>query len=188
MNALELRRQMKKRKPAFIRQEWRKNKRLAKVWRKPTGMQSKMRHRKKGHSAVVSVGWRSPRAARGLHRSGLHPVVVQSVADIAKMQKNDGAVIAAGVGMRGAVLLVQELLDRKITILNMREPEKYALFVKARLDERKKAKAESAEKAKTAEKPKAQPKKAEKVEAPKTEEDRKEEERKAAEKILTKGR
>ena len=52
---------MKKKKPKFIRQDAHKKGRLAKKWRKPKGLQSKMRLCKKGYRKRISKGYKSPK-------------------------------------------------------------------------------------------------------------------------------
>ena len=70
MSLLELRNQMNKRKPAFIRQDFHK-KRLRKRWVRPRGLHSKVALKRSGHPRRVSVGYGSPREVRGLSREGL---------------------------------------------------------------------------------------------------------------------
>jgi large subunit ribosomal protein L32e len=64
---LAARKKVAQTRPRFIRQEsWRYD-RLAENWRKPKGKDNKMRKQKSGMPALVKVGYRSPKAARGLH-------------------------------------------------------------------------------------------------------------------------
>ncbi|MEM2559841.1 MAG: eL32 family ribosomal protein, partial [Candidatus Bathyarchaeia archaeon] len=74
--AIELRRKIKEKKPDFIRQEsWRYD-RVDDSWRRPKGIDSKMRREVKGWPARVKIGYRGPRKARGLHPSAYREVIV----------------------------------------------------------------------------------------------------------------
>jgi large subunit ribosomal protein L32e len=67
---LATRKKVAQKRPKFIRQEsWRYD-RLVANWRKPKGKDNKMRKQKSGMPAIVKIGYRGPRAARGLHPSG----------------------------------------------------------------------------------------------------------------------
>ncbi|MFN4046736.1 MAG: eL32 family ribosomal protein, partial [Acidilobaceae archaeon] len=73
-----------KRKPRFMRylswEFWKFERRDS--WRRPKGNDSKMRLEIKGYPPRVKIGYRTPRALRGLHPSGLKPVVVRSLKDL----------------------------------------------------------------------------------------------------------
>ena len=84
---LNLRRAIKQKKPAFLRQKSKQIKRLGKKWRKPKGLHSKLRLSKKGHSQSVSSGWRSPHKVRGLHRLGLKVRLIRSVDMVKEVNK-----------------------------------------------------------------------------------------------------
>lgn len=179
---LALRKKMKARQPGFLRQDSHRHKRLAKVWRKPTGLHSKMRHNAAGQAASVAIGYRSPVAVQGLDRNGLQPVRVFNVDQVAELnKKTQSAVIGAGVGMRSRVAIVDALNKAGITINNLKDSKEYAGKVKHVLKARK-----DAASARHARKQKTAPAKKKEEKAPElSEEDRKELERKEAEKVLT---
>ena len=56
-------------KPGFERQESWRYKRLKPNWRRPKGIDNKMRRKIKGWPATVNVGYRGPKVVRGLHPS-----------------------------------------------------------------------------------------------------------------------
>lgn len=98
---LKLRRKMKKRKPVFRRQEYFKHARLSKVWRKAKGRHSKLRRGERGRGRRPSPGYGSPKAARGLARSGLRPVLVANVSEISRLDpKTQSAIIKSAVGKK----------------------------------------------------------------------------------------
>jgi len=118
---LSLRKQIQQRRPRFLREEWFRYKRIPMNWRRPDGITSKMRIHKKYRPNVVSVGFRGPKDARGLHPSGFEEVVVNNVADLTKINpKTQAARISGGVGTkkRGEIAKKAEELD--IRILNMK--------------------------------------------------------------------
>src|SRR5919201_4072990 len=95
------------RRPNFIRQEsWRYN-RLAENWRKPKGKDNKMRKQKSGMPAIVKVGYRGPKAARGLHPSGYTDNVVHNVTELHNLDpKKDAARIGHTVGKRKRIEII----------------------------------------------------------------------------------
>lgn len=85
---LQLRHRMKRKRPKFLHQEHWKLKRFKKAsWRKPKGKRSKMRTKEKGKPALVSIGYKGPKKVRGLHPKGVPEVLVRTVQDIERIQK-----------------------------------------------------------------------------------------------------
>lgn len=119
---LRLRAKVKKKKPNFVRQEsWRYD-RLKENWRRPKGIDNKMRRKIKGWPPTVNVGYRGPKAARGLHPSGYEEVIVYNVEGLKKLDPKTQAVrIAHTVGKKKRMQIIQEAKKRKITILNLSE-------------------------------------------------------------------
>jgi len=72
----------KHKKPEFKRQESWRYKRVKKNWRKPCGIDSRMRKKVKGWPPSPTVGYRSPKKTRELHPSGYTEVRVQTVEDV----------------------------------------------------------------------------------------------------------
>ncbi len=122
--ALELRAQKKAKQPTFRRQEWWRYKKLGGKnagWRKPRGIHSKMRRHFKYRPNVVSIGFRGPVAARGLHPSGFEEVLVHRPEDLAKVDpKIQAARVGGTVGGRKAELIEKEADKLGIRILNRR--------------------------------------------------------------------
>jgi len=123
--ALALRRRLKSKKPRFRRQESWRYKRVSEVWRKPDGVDSKMRKKKKGWPKSVEVGYRGPKAARGLHPSGYAEVLIHTVDDVEKVNPKTQAIrIAHTVGARKRIEITARAREKDIHILNPREVEK----------------------------------------------------------------
>ncbi|HXG05728.1 MAG TPA: 50S ribosomal protein L32e [Nitrososphaera sp.] len=116
---LAARKKVAERRPRFVRQEsWRYD-RLAENWRKPKGKDNKMRKQKSGMPALVKVGYRGPKAARGLHPSGYTDNVVHNVAELTRLDpKKDAARIGHTVGNRKRSEIIAKAAELGIKILN----------------------------------------------------------------------
>jgi large subunit ribosomal protein L32e len=148
--ALKLRALVKKRKPKFVRQESWRYKRLKENWRRPKGLDNKMRRKIKGWPPAVNVGYRGPKVARGLHPSGYKEVLVYNAEEIKKVDPKTQAVrIAHTVGKRERAKILTESRKRKITVLNVKEIKETA-----EEKEKKEEKLEKEEEVEEKEKPK----------------------------------
>lgn len=184
---LEVRKGIKKKKPDFTRTDSHKKKRVGIKWRKPKGIQNKMRLGKRGYRRCVSMGYRSPVSVRGLSKEGLKPILVYSLNDLKKINKeSEGIVLANSVGMRKKKMMVEQASKDGIKILNLKDPSAYLKKVDDILAKRKEAKLNK-EKEKE-EKKKVKKGKTEKKEEKKeiTEEEKEKEEKKEKDKLLTK--
>jgi large subunit ribosomal protein L32e len=122
----------KTKKPKFQRQESWRYKRIETTWRRPKGLDSKMRIKKKGWPKSVEIGYRSPRSIRGLHPSGFEEVMIYNVTDLEKINLGNVARIGHTVGMKKRSKIIERAKELKIRILNSRgvgevepeEPEK----------------------------------------------------------------
>ena len=109
----------KRKKPDFVRQESWRYKRVDKSWRKPRGIDSKMRKEVKGWPAKVKVGYRGPRAARGLHPSAYKEVLVYNVDDLSGINPKIEAIrIAHTVGARKRAEILSKARELGIRVLN----------------------------------------------------------------------
>jgi large subunit ribosomal protein L32e len=116
---LQARKKISSRRPRFVRQEsWRYD-RLAENWRKPKGKDNKMRKQVSGVPPLVKIGYRGPRAARGLHPSGYTDNLVFNVNDVVKLDaKKDAARLAHTVGIRKRKEIIEKADSIGIKILN----------------------------------------------------------------------
>lgn len=116
---LAARKKVAQKRPNFVRQEsWRYD-RLAENWRKPKGKDNKMRKQKSGMPAIVKVGYRGPRAARGLHPSGYRDNVIHNTAELSKLDpKNDAARIGHTVGKKKRIEIISKSVELGIKVLN----------------------------------------------------------------------
>ena len=156
--ALELRERVKKKKPSFVRQESWRYKRLKESWRRPRGLDNKMRRKIKGWPPTVNVGYRGPKATRGLHPSGYKEVLVYNTEGLKKIDPKTQAVrIAHTVGKRKRAKILVEARKKKITILNLREVKEVVEEEKELTEEKEKEeklKKEKVEEVAETEKPK----------------------------------
>src|SRR5207245_1768828 len=65
-------------RPKFRRQEWFRYRKFGDEWRKPQGGQSKLRRHFGYRWNLPSIGYRGPRAVRGLHPSGFQELLVHN--------------------------------------------------------------------------------------------------------------
>jgi len=111
----------KLKKPKFRRQESWRYKRVKESWRKPLGVDSKMRKKVKGWPRSPEAGYRSPKEIRGLHPSGYEEILVQRVDDLSKIDPQRQAIrIARTVGAKKRVEISARAEERGIQILNPR--------------------------------------------------------------------
>ncbi|HID60762.1 MAG TPA: 50S ribosomal protein L32e [Hadesarchaea archaeon] len=109
----------KKKSLKFRRQEWFRFKKLSEKWRKPRGRDSKMRLGMSGKPAVVSIGYRSSRATRHVHPSGLVEVLVNNPRDLEDVDPSGRAVrISSKVGKKTREQIMAKAKDLKIKVLN----------------------------------------------------------------------
>jgi len=116
---LKLRAEIASRRPEFVRQESWRYKRLKPSWRKPKGIDSKMRLQVKGWPKIVKVGYRGPAAVRGLHPSGFRDVLVYNVSDLLRLNpETDAARIAHTVGAKKRLEILAKAKELGIKVLN----------------------------------------------------------------------
>jgi large subunit ribosomal protein L32e len=119
MPAIDHRKKIKSKKPQFSAQDSHKLKRIKPRWRKPKGLQSKMRLRHGSYHSHISPGWRSPAEARGQSPQGLFPVIVHRATDIAVIDaKTHAIIVASSVSSRNKIIIYDRAKEKGITILN----------------------------------------------------------------------
>jgi large subunit ribosomal protein L32e len=116
---LKAKRRQKSRKPEFKRYESHKKLRLRdKSWRRPRGMDNKLRKRIAGKKPV-SVGFGSPAEVRNLHPSGFREVLVTNPAQLEAVNPEREAIrVSSSVGLKKRLLIEDKAKEMGIRVLN----------------------------------------------------------------------
>ena len=177
---LETRKRIKSKKPEFLIQDFHKRKELPRKWRKPKGLHSKMRLRKKGHPKNVEIGYSSPKLVRNLDRRGMQRILVSNPKEISSLDKEKQSIlIRHGVGARMRIEILRIAGEKGIRVINSSIEKENKKTEKRKTD--KSARMTAAKKTET---PVTKEKKPTKEET--TIEEKAEEEKKEKESILTK--
>jgi len=117
---LRLRAEMNRRRPDFIRMNSWMLARLDDSWRSPRhSLDNKIRLERKGFPPRVKVGYRGPRAVRGLHPTGLAEVIVHNPSELEGLDPKVHIVrIASTVGRRKRAEIIKKALEMGLRIAN----------------------------------------------------------------------
>lgn len=183
---LAKRKQIKRKKPEFTQQDAHKMNRLEKKWKRPRGIDSKMRLNLKGYKKKVQIGYGSPKLVRGLSKDGLKKVIVSSIKDLEGIDKKEGIVISKTVGDRKRKEILTKAKELSLTVLNMDIDKKLKSIddnMEVRKAKKKKREKKQADKKAKEKKTEKKDKLAEKV---LSEEEKVKEDKKEKDKVLTK--
>jgi large subunit ribosomal protein L32e len=110
---------LRRRRPAFVRQESWRYKRLDESWRRPRGKDSKMRLQKRGRPPLVKIGYRTPRKFRGLHPSGFREVLISNIKEIEGLDPSIHALRLAGtLGRKTREKIYEKAVELGFKVLN----------------------------------------------------------------------
>ncbi len=114
-------RREKARMPRFVRPESWRYKRLDTSWRRPKGIDSRIRKKHKSCTVMPSKGYRSPSKLRNLHPSGLQEVLVYNIRQLEGLHPKFNAVrIARRVGDRKRIDILDRADELDLHVLNPR--------------------------------------------------------------------
>ncbi len=140
-NLLEVRKNTKKRKPNFARQDAHKKVRVKDSWRKPKGWNSKMRQGLRGYRKCVTPGYKSPLAVRGLTRQGLEMVRVSRKEDLSGLFPDKHIlIISSGMGTRKKIEVLKEAVAKGFGVLNYKDAAAHLEKINEALEKKKKDK------------------------------------------------
>jgi len=133
----------KRKKPKFRRQESWRYKRVKENWRKPLGVDNKMRKKVKGWPRSPEPGYGSPKEIRGLHPSGYEEIRIQRVDDLSKIDPQRQAIrIAHTVGAKKRVEILARAEERGIHVLNPRRVKELEEFKEEEMEKEEELKEE----------------------------------------------
>ena len=108
----------------FIRQDYMrhlklgKNRKKLQKWRKPKGMHSKMRQKRKGYPKTVSIGYGTPKDEAGKIKGNI-PMIINNIDELNNIGKENIAIISRRIGARKKINIIKKADEMKIKILNL---------------------------------------------------------------------
>ncbi len=116
---VEIRDKLAEHRPAFVRPESWRYVRIKPMWRKPKGVDNKVRRQDKGWPKLVRVGYRGPAASRHLHPSGHYETLVHNPTELETLVPGrDVARIGGTVGARKRTLILKRAKELGLNIVN----------------------------------------------------------------------
>ncbi len=108
-------------KPRFLRylswRFWKFERR--EYWRKPKGNDNNMRLQVKGYPPIVKSGYGTDKRFRGLHPSGLEPVIVHNPRELEGLDREKHIVyIASSVGLKKRMQIRQKAQQLGLRVAN----------------------------------------------------------------------
>ncbi len=140
---------IKKKMPEFKRQESHRRKRLGTKWRKPRGVQSKLRLRRRGKPKMVSIGFKTISILRHANEEGKTPFRVENHNDLKNFNpEKNFAILSSKIGSKKRLEILEKAKSKKISFSNIRNLDSEIRKIKESYEKRKKQKKEKAEKKK----------------------------------------
>ncbi len=119
LELLELRKSVAEHRPKFVRPESWRYVRLHPEWRKPKGLDNKIRKSFKGYPKRVKVGYGGPAKARGYHPSGHVDVLVHNPAQLEQLiPEKDAVRIGRRVGAKKRGEILKRATELGLRVLN----------------------------------------------------------------------
>jgi len=119
LELLELRKSVADARPRFVRPESWRYVRLHPEWRKPKGLDNKIRKSFKGYPKRVKIGYGGPARARGYHPSGHLDVLVHNPAQLDELiPERDAVRIGRRVGAKKRAAILKRATELGLRVLN----------------------------------------------------------------------
>ncbi len=146
---LEEKKQIKKKLPSFKRQESARRKKLGTKWRKPKGVQSKLRLRRRGKPAMVSIGYKTFSKLRHSNEEGKFPFLISSFSDLNSFDSEKNfAILSSKIGNKKRLQIFEKAKKQKISFSNIRDIDASIKKIKSEFEARKTKKKQRLEKKK----------------------------------------
>ena len=117
---MELRKDIKKKRPSFRRVESWRHVRVKDPWRKARGIDSQTRMKTRSGVRSPGKGYRAPKKVRGIHPSGYEEVRVETIKDIENLNNKKHALkISSNLGAKKRMTLIDYSKRRGFKILNI---------------------------------------------------------------------
>ncbi len=81
-------------------------------WKKPTGRHNKMRDKKRGYPAVVSIGYKSDEETRTKKE-----ILVKNISDLSKIKKNQIGILGK-IGKKNKIEIAKKAIEKNIEFSN----------------------------------------------------------------------
>jgi large subunit ribosomal protein L32e len=109
--------------PKFLRHTAHKYSKLGlrrkkkKIWRRPTGRDNKMREQRRGHPALVAIGYSTDKKERGKILEKI-PVIIRNISDVEKLHKHQIAILGK-VGMKKKIEITKKAKEKGVEIYKL---------------------------------------------------------------------
>jgi len=114
---------MNRKKPNFFRRSVYRYSKLGlrkkkkQKWKRPTGRDNKMREKRRGYPATVSIGYRTDKKIRGKIENK-KTIIIRNLNDLFKIKDNE-MVIIGRIGKKKMIEIAKEAKEKKIKIYNL---------------------------------------------------------------------
>jgi large subunit ribosomal protein L32e len=108
-----------RKKPKFKRQGSTYLKRVGDKWRRPRGLHSKLKVKEKSKGSIPKIGYGAPKELKGLHPSGFKEILIQSLKDLEKVNREkEAGRISHKIGKKKRQMILEKAKELNVKILN----------------------------------------------------------------------